>query len=418
MHDLKEGDHRPAQQKEDEHIAPEPTFQTKEHQITLVPDMSHAIVFLEGDIKAAKERIWIETYIYRDDKMGHLFANWLEEAVQRGADVRLLYDPQGSQKTSEHFFQELIGRGIQVRPYRSRSMLWPLSRWPRAHSRIVIIDQKAYAGGAAWGNEWLPHAKGGEGWHDVCVRVEGAVVDNFERAYKHHWYEARHEQITPKDLDTLNQYEELELLVDAPEKYSIILNKYRERIQNAKKRIWIENSYFYPPKDFMQDLYDAAARGVEVKLILPGETDVPGLQPMIRSDYAKWIEHGLEVYEYQPAVLHSKFAVIDDDWATVGSFNANITSVAFAHETALFVYDPAFTARLARCFRENLESARRMQEVHLSLWILLYVWLIKCVVWLLEVVYIPKRRLHRATSKTGTLPSSSRQTPLADKSPK
>src|SRR6185436_10963869 len=116
------------------------------------------------------------------------------------------------------------------------------------------------------------------------------------------------------------------LIGDTPNRQTRVYDCYRWAIQSARRRVFIENAYFFPPPALLLDLYAAAARGVDVRIILPGASDLPIMQRAARAEFGSWIDHGLRVFEYQPCMLHSKFAVVDDDWCTVGTFNANATS--------------------------------------------------------------------------------------------
>jgi cardiolipin synthase A/B len=340
---------------------------TSHHAVTLYPDMEPMLRQVAADIGAARRRAWIETYIYRHDRLGRAFGASLARAVQRGVDARLLYDPLGCNETDPEIFAWMAARGVQVRAYRPgpvqrRDLRW----WPRDHSRILVVDDAGYTGGAAWGDEWLPRRYGGRGWHDVCTRVEGACVEDFAAAFAQRWAEAAGEAPRPRGYTTGGKYSDLELVADAPFGRSEVMSRYRARVRAAHARVWIENAYFLAPGGLLRDLYDAAARGVDVRLILPGETDLPVLKRAARARYPAWLAHGLKVHEYGRSVVHAKFAVIDDDWATVGTFNANAISLRYANEVNLFVYDRSYVAEAARLFerdllRSNAVTARALE---------------------------------------------------------
>lgn len=340
----------------------EPPILTVQHALTLLPGMDAILHAITRDVDQARTRVAIETYIYRDDKLGRSFGDALARAAARGVPTRLLYDPLGSEKTSPAFFDELRARGVEVRAYRPAKILDGTS-WPRDHSRVIVIDGAAYTGGAAWGDEWLPKQLGGEGWHDVCLRASGPVVEDFETLFAQRWQEAVMEIGTPLDFATADKYPDLELVGDTPDRQHRVYDRYRQAIQRARRRVWIENSYFYPPPALLKDLYEAAARGVDVRIIVPRDSDLPLLKRAARAEFSRWIEHGLRVFEYEPCMLHGKFAVIDDDWSTVGTFNANPTSVGLVNEVNLFVFDQAFVARVAQLFAADLALG---QEVTLE----------------------------------------------------
>jgi cardiolipin synthase len=332
------------------------TISTGAHRLLLLPDMRSLLEALRGDVERARSRVWIETYIYRDDRFGHEFARRLVRAARRGCDVRLLYDALGSNKSDARFFERLRAKGVQARPYRPLVVVLRAGMWPRTHARLVILDGRGYVGGAAWGDEWLPEAEGGKGWHEVCARLEGPCIADYASAFERHWREARSTN-GGFVYDTESKHNGVELVVDSPARQNTVYEMHRERVQRARKRVWLENAYFCPPRAFARDLAAAAARGVDVKIVVPGPTDLPSIQSAGRALFQAFSQAKIRIFEYQPSVLHAKFALIDDDWATVGTFNANATSLRWANEANLFVRDRRFVAQLGRVFERDLASA-------------------------------------------------------------
>ena len=323
---------------------------------------------LREDVARARDRVWIATYIYRDDRLGRSFADELARAVDRGVDVRLLYDALGSNKTSASFFRLLRARGIHARAYRPLDVVLQNGMWPREHSRLIVVDGAAYTGGAAWGDEWLPQREGGKGWHEVCCRVEGPCVEDFRRAFARRWSESLRARGGNEvwAYATGSKYDDVELVTDSPEKRNLVFERHRERVRSATKRVWMENAYFCPPRLLLDDLFAAAARGVDVRVIVPGDTDLPSIRRAARADYAQWIDRGVALYEYAPTILHAKFALVDDDWATVGTFNANPTSLRWANEANLFVNDAEFAREAEREFLADLAVSRRVEPRELA----------------------------------------------------
>lgn len=337
--------------------SPEPPIRTSHHALVLFPETGPMLDQLTADVEHARERVWIETYIYRHDRLARSFAEVMIRAARRGVDVRLLYDPLGCNKTDPRFFEWLRQQGVNVRAYRPADVVLRSGNyWPRDHSRIVVVDGSGYTGGAAWGDEWLPRSRGGHGWHDVCSRIEGPCVQDFAHAFQRRWAEAAGEIHPPGAIATGKKYPDVEFVADTPGPQHPVFERHRERIRRARFRVWLENAYFFPPIGLLEDLYAAAARGVDVKLILPCETDLPIMKHAARAEYEDWLEHGLQLFEYCPAVLHAKFGLVDDDWATVGTFNANVASLRYANEANLFVYDRRFVARVAELFENDLSG--------------------------------------------------------------
>jgi cardiolipin synthase A/B len=341
---------------------------TAAHTLLLLPAVDLMLHAVFRDIERAEARVYIECYICIDDKLGTALGEALVRAASRGVRTRLLYDALGSHRANGEFFEKLRARGVDVRAYRPAKLAIAQRRFtPRDHSRIMVVDGAAYTGGAAWADEWMPESSGGGGWHDVCVRVVGPCVEDFARVFDQRWKEACGEADDLKDVATKDKYPDLELVADTPEHRNLVYLRHREAIRRAKRRVWIENSYFLPPAAMLQDLYGTVEHGAGAEIILPSSSDLSILKRAARSQYMSWLDHGLSIWEYEPRMLHSKFAVIDDDWCTIGTFNANITSLGMANEVNLFIFDPAFVARVARLFeRDRAQCNRVTRETALS----------------------------------------------------
>jgi cardiolipin synthase len=217
----------------------------------------------------------------------------------------------------------------------------------------MVVDDAAYTGGAAWGDQWLPAELGGRGWHDVCHRIEGPVVHDFEKLFSNRWNESDG-HVDPCNFDTEDRYPDVRLLSDTPDTYNVVEPAHREIIDSAQRRVWMANAYFYPSKLMKESLYRAVERGVDVRVITVGDTDLPIIKRAARADYEEWLAHGLKLYEYQPTVMHSKYLVADDDLCSIGTYNANPTSTGLVNEVNLMVKAPAFVAEVVRQFERDL----------------------------------------------------------------
>jgi cardiolipin synthase len=341
-----------------------PRVQTQFHELSLLPSLNATIEALESDIDRAVRRVWIEIFIFRADEFGQRMAKRLIAARKRGVDVRVLYDSLGSRTTPESFFASMRQEGVDVRCYRPwHKALRALRLWPRDHARILCIDDCVYTGGIGFGSEWLPRALGGLGWHDVCCRVHGPVVKSCARSFLAQWEKSA----SNEDSVTAHEaFPELAFVADSPFDSEGVFPMYRQVVQAAQRRIWIENAYFLPPRPFLRDLYRAAARGVDVQILVPGASDVPTLARAARAEYSRWLRRGLRIFEYIPGVTHAKFAVVDDDWCTVGSFNLNPTSLICSRESNMFIYHPAFVAQAAEQFLRDRAECREIELADLD----------------------------------------------------
>ena len=333
-------------------------------RLAVIGDMGRFADEVLARIERAKRRVDVECFIVRADQLGRSLAEALAAAASRGVACRLLYDPLGSRKTPRSYFRALAGRGVAVRKFGwvGALVVGRLTGKPAArdHARVVVVDDVAYTGGHAWGAEWLPSARGGAGWHDVCCAVEGPIVEDFATLFEQHWRQSRAETGMSDFVGAV--HDGIRLVSDAPVKESIVLGRYLEAIRAARQRVWLANAYFFPPPVLLEALLAARRRGVDVKIVVPGVSDLPFIQYAARARYRRWMAAGLELWEYQQVVMHSKYAIVDDSWCLIGTFNANVVSVAFAIEVALVSHRPADTAQAAAQFVQDLASSRIVDE--------------------------------------------------------
>jgi cardiolipin synthase len=347
-------------------IDPATPIEVGAHRVALLPGVATMLEAFERDAAVARRRLLVECYIVLDDRMGERLATILIAAAARGLDVRLLYDPLGSFETAASFFDRLRAAGVATRSYRGHLPLPGIAPFPRDHGRVFVIDEAAYTGGVAWSDDWLPAADGGRGWHDVAIRVEGPIVADFAALFELRWAEAEAAGDHAADLDTGARHAGLRLIGDAPGRDSLIYAGHVEAIRGARSRIWIANSYFYPPRPMLEELTAAVKRGVDVRVLLPAESDLPVIERAARAEYADWLRRGLAILEFVGRMMHGKYAVIDDGWCTVGSFNVLPTSVGLANEVNLIVTAPSVVAAVAEQFRRDLRSGHAVDLATLA----------------------------------------------------
>jgi cardiolipin synthase len=330
----------------------------------IIGDMGRFADEVLGRIERARRRVDVECFIVRDDRLGQALARALSAAVARGVACRLLYDPLGCRKTSRRYFRALAATGVAVRRFGwvGALVVGKLLRRPAArdHARVIVVDDAAFTGGHAWGYEWLPAARGGKGWHDVCCGVDGPIVDDFAELFDHHWRQSTGGTAIDDYVGAVRDGRRL--VSDAPVKESIVLGRYLDAIAAARRRVWLANAYFYPPPVLLDALVAAARRGVEVKILVPGVSDLPFIRAAARAQYRRWMAAGLELWEYQGVVMHAKYALVDDDWCLVGTFNANVASVAFAIEVAVVSHDRGDVSAAEDQMLKDFAVSRRVDD--------------------------------------------------------
>ena len=309
---------------------------------------------LKEDIRNAKDHVHIATYIWREDEVGREFLDLLVATARRGVTVRVLVDEVGSILLHESHFRPLVEAGGQfswchtLSPLRSR-----YSFNLRNHRKLQVIDGDiAYVGGMNFGREYMSLDPGDGDWGDVQIRVEGSVVDVLQEVFAEDWFFG-----TAKD-DVRNKTEPpreaaeptfVQVLRGGPdEEDHPMLRVNLELIASARSRLWIGTGYFVPGETIQTALQVAAARGVDVRLLISSKSQHPLLVKAGRSYYDALLRQGIKIYEYEKGIEHSKYLVIDREWTTIGSCNLDERSMRLNFVLSL----------LARCEETNAEMAR------------------------------------------------------------
>ena len=327
-----------------------------------------------GDVlAAATSEILVEMYILRDDRVGADLRRSLATAVARGVRVCVLADAIGSFGTSRAYWRGLEAAGIEVRLFRP---WWhsPLNTWRRDHRKIIVADRLiAFTGGMNIGEEYgsairRQHAS----FRDSFVRVTGDVAREMASVFADGWSRAGG---TP--LPGLVPVSRRQSVQQPPmhEPAILILDGRPERGQPhtiavlaslvgaARQRLWITTPYFAPPDGGLQILIDAAQRGVDVRLLLPGRTDVPILRLAAHGAHARLLRGGVRVFEYQPAILHAKTMVCDSHLSVIGSANLDFRSLWFNAECNVVVDDARTAGTLEAQFVADVTTSHEITLV-------------------------------------------------------
>ncbi|MDQ3033351.1 MAG: cardiolipin synthase [Myxococcota bacterium] len=314
-------------------------------------------------IDAATDHIHLEYYIFRPDKTGRRFLASLLAAAERGVRVRLLYDGFGS-----------VGLGPACRALRraggSARPFFPLDPIRRAatinlrnHRKLMVVDGRVgFAGGINIGDMFVP-------WRDLHLRIDGPAVADLQRIFVEDWYFAARRDLTapaffpeiPKTGGSIVQ-----IVESGPdERVESIHRLLFAAIASARRTVWITTPYFVPDRAMLVALQTAAMRGVDVKLIVPRESNHRVTFHAGRSFYDDLLAAGVHVHEYVGGMLHTKAMVVDGRFATVGSANLDVRSFRLNFEMIAVLYDPDVVIELQRIFEEDLA---RTEEVSLAVW--------------------------------------------------
>lgn len=335
------------------------------NRIALVKSGLEYFPELVAGIDAARSEVHLETYIFDDDATGRSVAAALGRAARRGVATHVLVDGFGSQDLDRDLVREMTGAGVDFLVYRRQISPWTLrrTRLRRLHRKIALIDRAvAYVGGinvmdevAAPDGKILPR-------FDYAVRVEGPLVPEIERAVKRLWNRVIAAQVrahvppvrAPAPAASFPGGQRAALVVrDNIMHRRDIEQAYLAAIARARAEILIANAYFLPGLAFRRALFDAAARGVRVTLLLQGKVEYVLQHYATRALYGAFLDAGIEIHEYQESFMHAKVAVIDGHWSTVGSSNIDPFSLLLAREANVVIEDEAF----ARELRGHLAAA-------------------------------------------------------------
>lgn len=336
-----------------------------------------------ADIDAAKRFVYLETYIFAADETGSLVAQALQRAAARGLSVRVMLDGFGSAELPVSFVEELREAGVEVQWFRREISPFTfrrdrMRRLRRMHRKLAAMDGKvAFVGGINIINDIPAELDFDAPRLDYTVRIEGDLAGEVQAVMLRLWemvsWAAFRKRVKdegwrlrrkPKDKDSAVKL----VLRDNVRHRRDIERAYMQAIAGARHEVVVANAYFLPGRLFRRSLMQAARRGVRVVLLLQGKVEYHLQHYATLALYERLIGAGVEIYEYQPSYLHAKVAVVDGEWATVGSFNIDPFSLLLAREANLVVRDAAFAGALRNNLQHAIEhDARRVVLANRSL---------------------------------------------------
>lgn len=321
-------------------------------------------------IRGARELVYLETYIFADDEVGRRFASALKERSKHGVTVAIIYDSVGSIRSDASFFDDLAQAGIRIVQYNAinplRGKLAKLNN--RGHRKLLVVDSRiAFTGGINLSETYSSSSSAGgrhdplrNGWRDTQVAVTGPAVRGFLESYVDRWWKVTGEWLpSPEPRKAPGRGSETVGIVTATGgqgRRSAILGAYEAAIQSARESVWITQAYFAPARGFVNKLRQAAKRGVDVRIIVPGITDSPLVRHASRSWYGKLLKKQIKVYESTHALLHAKTAVIDGIWSTVGTSNLDYRSFLHNDEINAVILGRRFGSLMQAQFRRDMEN--------------------------------------------------------------
>jgi len=312
---------------------------------------------------SATQTIHFESYIIYDDDVGRQFADVLIAKAREGVRVRLLYDWMGGVgKASSRFWRRLTAGGVEVRCFNPPRVDSPLGWLSRNHRKSISVDHRvAFVTGLCVGRMWIGEPKRGiEPWRDTGVEVRGPAVVDIVQAFAQAWAEAG----IPLAADELPDYDSTppagDVMVRVVASMPNVAGLYRldQLIAAvARQTLWLTDAYFVGTTSYVQTLRAAAMDGVDVRLLVPGSSDIPIFVSLSRAGYRPLLEAGVRVFEWNGSMLHAKTAVADGRWARVGSSNLNVASWIGNWELDVAVEEETFAQAMQEMYLDDLTHA-------------------------------------------------------------
>ena len=333
------------------------------NQVTLLIDGPCAYDAMIDVIATATRWIHFENYIIRPDAAGQRFAEALAARAREGVVVRLLYDALGCLGTPRAYWRRLRAAGVEVRTFRPLSPLDLVPNLSRNHRKLVVADGvRAVMGGLCIGNEWT-----GEGhdehpaWRDTAVEIAGPAAAVLDQAFARTWSIAGGSLPDEHVARRVTPQGQAEVRVIGGEPGRERTYRVVELLAaGAIERLWITDAYLVAPPRLFQALRDAARDGVDVRLLVPGTSDLPLVRNLSRIGYRQLLRSGVRIFEWDGPMLHAKTCVADGRWSRVGSSNMNPSSLVGNYELDVLIEDPVLGEAMERQFRLDVARSREV----------------------------------------------------------
>lgn len=333
--------------------------------VTLLIDGPDTYAAMHAQIAAATRRIHLENYIIHDDAVGQGFADAVIAKARAGVKVRVLYDWAGSFGTSRRYWSALRAGGVEVQAFGPPRLRDPLLFFARDHRKLLVVDgAHAVTGGLCIGDEWVGDAARSRlPWRDTAVAISGPAARALDAAFTRAWRFAGGR--APDDAGELPP--DVEEAGETPVRV-VATEPGRERafrtidlmLGVAGERIWVTEAYLAAPQRMYQAFQDAARDGADVRLLLPGSSDLRTIRNLARVGYRPLLRAGVRIWEWTGPMLHAKTIVADGRWTRIGSSNLNASSLLANWELDIFIDNEAIGDAMDQQFRMDLTMAREV----------------------------------------------------------
>ena len=338
---------------------------TQGNRYTVLTNGDQIFPSMLSAIRGAKRRVSFETYIYTAGKMADEFTAAFEEAARRGVRVHLVVDAVGGSGMDDAHLKRLESAGCRIARFNTPSWYSVEEVNYRTHRKVLVVDgQIAFTGGVGIDDQWMGNAQSKEHWRDTMVRVEGPIARLMEGGFYENFVEASTE--TTPELDDVVPDTDQEgaafVVRSSPSGGANDLKRlYLLALGSARQTVSITTPYFVTDESSRWALEDAVKRGVKVRLLVEGDiTDAMPVKYASRKHYEQLMRLGIEIYEYQPTMMHTKTFVVDGTWSMFGSANFDNRSLELNDELNVAVSNRDLAARLLADFEQDRKASRQL----------------------------------------------------------
>jgi cardiolipin synthase len=314
-------------------------------------------------IAQAKQWIHFENYIIRSDSAGWRFAELLAARAREGIHVRVLYDWFGSIATARGFWRHLRKAGVEVRAFHPPQLIDVVTNISRNHRKLVVADgSRAVLGGLCIGCEWTGEShSGGQPWRDTAVDIRGPAAAALDQTFVNLWDLTGPEVPPDQVAGAVTPMGDADVRVISGEPGRERAYRVIELLAvGSVERLWITDAYLVAPPRLFQALRDSARDGVDVRLLVPGSSDVPLVRNLSRIGYRDLLRSGVRIYEWDGPMLHAKTIMCDDRWVRIGSSNLNPSSLLGNYELDVLIEDSGLAQAMEDQFRHDMARSREV----------------------------------------------------------
>lgn len=339
---------------------------TVNNEIDIYTDGASKFESLKQDLLNAKKSILLQYYIFLDDIIGNEIADILISKAKQGVMVKVIYDHIGSFSARNRFFDKMKQHGVETHPFFRVNFPHFANRinW-RNHRKIVVIDGNiGYIGGMNIADRYVNGLPNGEEWRDTHFRVRGDIVESLIYSFAIDWNFLKKDPYVPEvktERSEICNLTGVQLVTGGPtERWNNLTLCFLRAISSARSKILIQTPYFLPTDGLLNALEAAALAKIDVRIMMPRNTDSRLLHYASFSYITQCLKAGIKVYLYEPGMLHAKAMIIDDNFVTAGSTNFDFRSFENNFECNLLIYDTEINRKMRAIFFNDLKRCKKL----------------------------------------------------------